>query len=623
LGARSPYAHLGFDPDELREKYRRERDKRIRPDGVYQYREVKGDFSHYVDDPYVAPGFAREPLHDDVDAVVVGGGIGGLLAGARLREAGVETIRVIDRAGDFGGTWYWNRYPGAQCDVESYIYLPLLEETGCIPKEKYSHGPEILEYCRMVGRKYDLYEQACFQTEITELCWDDSACRWIISTNRDDRMEARFVVISTGTLERPKLPAIPGIETFKGHTFHTSRWDYAYTGGDPTGGLTGLADKRVGIVGTGATAVQCVPHVGAAAKHLYVFQRTPSSIGDRNNCPTDRAWAESLQPGWQQERMTNFTVLVAGGVQDVDLVRDGWTDITRNVASFIGGTSGGQQAAEEMAAALELADFQKMEQIRARVDAVVEDAGTAEALKPYYRMFCKRPCFSDDYLPTFNRPNVTLVDTRGKGVGRFTETGAVVDDEEYQLDCVIFATGFEIGTALTRRAGFDIVGRDGLRLSEKWASGLSTFHGLHSHGFPNLFFLGVTQTGFTVNFQHMLNEQTAHTAHIIKHCMDRDAGYVEATREAEQDWVATIRQLSTLSQEFLESCTPGFYNQEGRPGDPNSLIAGQYGEGPAAFFEVLRKWREEGGFRGLEITGHSSRCSEPAGPSVPTESTTR
>src|SRR5262245_4774960 len=283
----STYANLGFDPDALRARYRAERDKRLRDDGNEQYREVVGQFAHYLEDPYVEAGFTRAPLNDEVEVIVIGGGFGGLLAGARLREAGVEDIRIIEKGGDFGGTWYWNRYPGAQCDIESYIYLPLLEELKYVPVEKYTHAPEILKHSRAIGEHYRLYDNACFQTEVTEMRWDEPTARWIVKTNRGDAMRAKFVAMSNGPLNRPKLPAIPGVETFKGHTFHTSRWDYDYTGGDPEGNLSKLHDKRIAVIGTGATAVQCVPHLGAAAKQLYVFQRTPSSIDVRNNRPTD------------------------------------------------------------------------------------------------------------------------------------------------------------------------------------------------------------------------------------------------------------------------------------------------------------------------------------------------
>ncbi|MGA0195963.1 MAG: flavin-containing monooxygenase, partial [Ilumatobacteraceae bacterium] len=442
---------IDFDPDGLRDKYRSERDKRVRADGNEQYVEITGQFAHYLEDPYVARE-ERGPLFDEIDVVIVGGGFGGLLAGARLREAGVDDIRVIEKGGDFGGTWYWNRYPGAACDVESYIYLPLLEEIGYIPTEKYSKAPEILAHSQAIGRHFDLYRNACFQTEVTEIRWDEDDTRWVITTNRGDRMRARIVTMANGPLHRPKLPGIPGVESFTGHSFHTSRWDYEYTGGSSNGGLTKLADKRVGIIGTGATAVQCVPHLGEHAKQLFVFQRTPSSIDVRNNRPTDPEWAESLEPGWQQERMDNFNALVSGGFAEVDLVNDGWTDIIGNLLIRLRKEASPDLSADGLARNLELADFEKMNQVRSRVDEIVTDPQVAEALKPWYRQFCKRPCFHDEYLQTFNRPNVTLVDTDGQGVDRITENAVVVGGVEYEVDCLIYATGFEVGTEYARRS---------------------------------------------------------------------------------------------------------------------------------------------------------------------------
>ena len=386
---------LGFDPDALREKYRAERDKRLRPDANEQYREVEGDFKHFVEDPYTEP-VSRAPLTDQVEVIVIGGGFGGLLAGARLREAGVTSVRIIEKGGDFGGTWYWNRYPGAQCDIEAYIYLPLLEEVGYVPSERYARAPEIMEYSRRIGRHFNLYDDVCFQTEVTGLTWDEDAGNWLVTTNRGDAMRGRFVIMSNGPLNRPKLPAIEGIEQFEGHTFHTSRWDYEYTGGDAYGHLDRLGDKRVGIIGTGATAVQCVPFLGETAKQLYVFQRTPSSVDVRGNRPTDPAWASSLAPGWHNARRDNFNILLSGGYQEEDLVADGWTDIFRNVL-LVGATEDGEPIApEDVSHVMEMADFRKMEEVRARVDALVDDPETAEALKPYYRQFCKRPTFNDE-----------------------------------------------------------------------------------------------------------------------------------------------------------------------------------------------------------------------------------
>ncbi|MEM7100212.1 MAG: NAD(P)/FAD-dependent oxidoreductase [Pseudomonadota bacterium] len=591
---------LGFDPDKLREKYRRERDKRLRADGNDQYVEVKGDFSHYVDDPYIQTPIQRMPLTDEVDAIVVGGGFGGLLAAARLKEAGVTKVRVIEKGGDFGGTWYWNRYPGAACDTEAYIYLPLCEELGYVPSQKYAHAPEILQHSRNIAEHFDLYADACLQTQVTQMQWDEAAKRWVVHTNRDDAMRAKYVVLSTGPLNRPKLPGIPGISTYGGHTFHTSRWDYDYTGGGPDGGLDKLADKKVGIIGTGATAVQCIPHLGAGAHALYVFQRTPSSIDVRDNRETDPDWADTLQPGWQRERMENFNTLTSGGIVEQDLVQDGWTEIIRNLISLANyrGKDTDWSLVPQM---MEIADFKKMEQIRARADALVEDPSTAEALKPYYRQFCKRPCFHDFYLPTFNRDNVHLIDTQGKGVEALTENGVIANGEEFELDCIIFATGFEVGTEFTRRIGFDLIGKDRVRLSEKWADGVRTLHGIHSHGFPNLFFISNSQAGFTTNFPHAMDEAARHISYVVGECQARGVNVIEASKAAEDEWVEEIIRLSRFNEDFQAACTPGYYNNEGKP-NPKSAQNGAYGKGPNKYFAITKQWREDGGFPGMECS---------------------
>ena len=589
---------LDFDPEELRRRYREERDKRLRADGNEQYLEVTGDFARYLEDPYCDP-IVRDPLTDEVEVLIVGGGFGGLLAGARLREAGVDDIRIVEKGGDFGGTWYWNRYPGAACDVESYIYLPLLEEIGFMPAMKYTPAPEILAHCRAIGEFFRLYDTACFQTEVTAMDWDEAARRWIVSTNRGDAIRARYVVMANGPLHRPKLPGIPGIESYRGHTFHTSRWDYDYTGGTSEGGLTGLADKRVAVIGTGATAVQCIPHLGETAEHLYVFQRTPSSIDVRNNRPTDPEWVASLEPGWQRRRMENFNTLVSGGYEPEDLVADGWTDIIRKLLILVREQDAPDLSEKGLASTMELADFQKMEQIRGRVDALVNDPVTASALKPYYRQFCKRPCFHDEYLQTFNRPNVTLVDTGGRGVERITERGVVVDGIEYEVDCIVYATGFEVGTDYTRRSGYDLHGTGGVTLTEKWADGAATFHGMHSRGFPNCFVFSNIQSGFTVNFPHMLDVQSVHLAHILSVAAERGITRIETSQDAEDAWVQTILDKARANINFLESCTPGYYNNEGRPAE-RSLRNASYGGGSIEFIRLLERWRD-GSLSGLEV----------------------
>ncbi|MDP6979659.1 MAG: NAD(P)/FAD-dependent oxidoreductase [Myxococcota bacterium] len=588
-----------FDPDALRQKYREERDRRLREDGNEQYIEVEGQFAHFLDDPYAEPGFTREPLNDEVEVLVIGGGFGGLLAGARLRQQGVEDIRIIDPASDFGGTWYWNRYPGIACDIESYTYLPLLEEVGYVPKEKYAFGKEILDHSQAIARKFDLYRDVCFQTRVTELRWDADASRWIAETNRGDHMKAQYLCLATGPLNRPKLPGILGVEEFEGHSFHASRWDYEYTGGDSEGDLTGLQGKRVGIIGTGATAVQCVPHAGEWAEHLYVFQRTPSSVDVKNNPKTDPEWEQSLQPGWHRERMDNFNALVSGVPQAEDLVNDGWTDLIGKLLVGLAKGDGTEMSPEGIARSVELADFEKMEEIRARVDSIVEDPATAEALKPYYRQFCKRPCFHNEYLETFNRPNVTLVDTKGKGVERITKKGVVVDGREYEIDCLIYASGFEVGTDYSRRAGVEIVGREGQTLTEKWADGIRTLHGMHANGFPNCFIMSNPQAGFTASYPHLLDEQAQHIAYIIAHNRSQDVETVEASVEGEDAWVAQCLDRARNNGEFFENCTPGYYNNEGKTSE-QSAQNGFYGGGSLEFFKVLEDWRESGDLSGLE-----------------------
>jgi cyclohexanone monooxygenase len=406
--------------------------------------------------------------------------------------------------------------------------------------------------------------------------------------------------MANGPLNRPKLPGIPGVESFKGHSFHTSRWDYEYTGGDNYGNLVGLQDKRVGIIGTGATAVQCVPHLGASAKQLHVFQRTPSSIDVRANRPTEPEWAETLEPGWQKKRMENFSLLTGGGFAEEDLVMDGWTEI---IGKLLRAMRERREDTDPATAArtVELADFEKMEQIRARAQAIVDDPNTAESLKPYYRQFCKRPCFHDEYLQTFNRPNVELIDTQGRGVERITERGVVANGKEYELDCLIFATGFEVGTEFARRASYQVYGRNGLALSDKWKDGVSTLYGMQSRGFPNCFIIGLSQVGTSANIPHVLDVQSRHVSYIVEHAREHEVSTLDVTQEAEDAWVDTVVKASVASVGFLESCTPGYYNNEGRPNGELIRRNGTYAPGIMAFSKVLDEWRAEGNLAGLEF----------------------
>nr|AAL14233.1 cyclododecanone monooxygenase [Rhodococcus ruber] len=596
-----------IDREALRRKYAEERDKRIRPDGNDQYIRLDhvDGWSH---DPYM-PITPREPKLDHVTFAFIGGGFSGLVTAARLRESGVESVRIIDKAGDFGGVWYWNRYPGAMCDTAAMVYMPLLEETGYMPTEKYAHGPEILEHCQRIGKHYDLYDDALFHTEVTDLVWQEHDQRWRISTNRGDHFTAQFVGMGTGPLHVAQLPGIPGIESFRGKSFHTSRWDYDYTGGDALGApMDKLADKRVAVIGTGATAVQCVPELAKYCRELYVVQRTPSAVDERGNHPIDEKWfAQIATPGWQKRWLDSFTAIWDGvltdpselAIEHEDLVQDGWTALGQRMRAAVGSVPIEQYSPENVQRALEEADDEQMERIRARVDEIVTDPATAAQLKAWFRQMCKRPCFHDDYLPAFNRPNTHLVDTGGKGVERITENGVVVAGVEYEVDCIVYASGFEfLGTGYTDRAGFDPTGRDGVKLSEHWAQGTRTLHGMHTYGFPNLFVLQLMQgAALGSNIPHNFVEAARVVAAIVDHVLSTGTSSVETTKEAEQAWVQLLldhgRPLGN------PECTPGYYNNEGKPAELKDRLNVGYPAGSAAFFRMMDHWLAAGSFDGL------------------------
>ena len=583
--------------EEAREKYRIEREKRLRADGIRQYKELKGDYEEFDRDPYVEPGFTRDAVIEDVDVVIVGGGFGGMIEAANLTKAGVTNFRIVEKAGDFGGTWYWNRYPNAACDVESYVYLPLLEDTGYMPTEKYAKAPEIFAYCQLLGRTFDLYRGALFQTEVEDMRWDESRKRWNVMTSRSDILSAKFIVIAGGVLHKAKLPGIPGIETYAGRAFHTSRWDYSYTGGSSQSLMEKLADKRVGIIGTGATAVQVVPKLAEAAKDLFVFQRTAACVGVRNNKPTDPEWFKSLKPGWQAERTRNFTQAVTGAQPAVDMIDDEWTKMnwvdTRKLPEN-----------DEEALELERIDFENMERVRQRIADVIKDPATAELMMPWYSQSCKRPCFHDEYLPAFNRPNVHLVDTDGKGVNEINESGVIVNGVEYPVDLLIFASGFEVTTGYTHRLGFDPKGRDGVSLSEAWAEGPATLHGVLSNGFPNMFMISTVQGAQATNFVHSITEAAQHVAFLIEQCVKGDIATIEPETAAQDNWFETLfAQLWGIAR-YNATCTPGYLNSEGG-GDMRSARAIAWMTSVLGFAEYVENWRQQGDLAGLTLTPNS------------------
>ena len=524
--------------DEIKARFAEERDKRLayRPDGMDQYvSDFEGDLAKYETDPWAEKIIEREPIEDYVECLFIGGGFSALLTAARLRERGVESIRIVEKGSDVGGTWYWNRYPGAACDVSSYDYLPLLDELGYVPKSFFAKGPEIYAHCQSIAKKYDLYDLAIFQTTVTKTHWDEKAKLWRLATDRGDKLSAKFVIVANGTLAKPKLSKVKGMETFKGHSFHSSRFDYDYCGQD----LKKLKDKRVGIIGTGASAVQIIPRLGPAAKELYVFQRTPSAIDIRDDIPTDPDWAESLKPGWQKERLERH---VLGTKPDPDK-RAEIEALPRDVRT---------QRYENH-------NIEHQMRIHRRVEELVHDPETAEKLKPWYMHRCKRPTYDDDYLPTFNLPNVHLVDTDGQGISEITERGPVFEGTEYPVDVLIYATGFEVQVTGIYN---DIRGENGLELNEKYSEGMRTVFGIHSAGYPNLFIMGGYQASFQFNLTFMLQTQGFHIADCIKYARENGFDTIDAKPETEKWWVGEVIKYRGTTNRNKE-CTPGYYNFEG------------------------------------------------------------
>jgi cation diffusion facilitator CzcD-associated flavoprotein CzcO len=597
-----PGAHDTYDPESVRAKYLAERDKRLVP-GRADIRDLTTDerFTHYRDDPFT-PVTDRPPVTDEVEVVIVGGGIAGVTAGAKLRQAGIEGIRIIDEAGGIGGTWYWNRYPGVMCDVESYIYMPMLEELDYIPTRRYAFGEEILGHLEVIADRFDLVDEAMFHTGVTSATWDEEAARWRIRTDRGDEISCRWYVLAVGILNLMKLPTILGMEDFAGHAFHTARWDYSYTGGGPHEPLTGLADKVVALIGVGATGIQCVPPLAASAKHVYVFQRTPSAIGERGNRPTDPAFGRELEPGWQRSRMDNFQAVMLGRPVDVDQIDDGWT---HHYAAVQHPPRAKDMSMAEFLRSAEELDYGIMEAHRARIDELVADPATAEILKPYYRYLCKRPCFHDEYLLAFNDPNVTLIDCPA-GIERITAKGPVVNGQQYEVDCLIYGTGFEAElTPLYRRVGHQIVGRGGVTLAQKWADGAASLFGMMSRGFPNMFVMPAPgqQAVVTVNYTQLAVLGAEIVGGTIKLLRDKGIEVFDVSAEAEEGWTQKIVDSFVDGSSVMAACTPSRINNEGHPEQMNPRN-GNYGRGMGDWFayrDLLEQWLAAGTFEGLEL----------------------
>ncbi|KAI1115877.1 putative cyclohexanone monooxygenase [Nemania sp. NC0429] len=598
-----PLKTFPIDVEGITKRYQAERQKRIRKDGVAQFKQAAASFSRFKADPY-APPVHREPITSEVKVLIVGAGIGGIVAAVKLLDQGVDDFVMIDKASRFGGTWAWNQFPGAACDVESYLYLPFLEETGYLPKRRFSYSPEILEHFDRIAAKWDLGSKAQLQTEITSMVWDESLRRWHVKTAQGDHFTSQFIVTATGTLHEPKLPGIAGINEFQGDQFHSGRWDYNITGGDTTGKLHKLADKTVALVGTGATAIQILPHLAQSAKKVLVFQRTPSSVSQRENWETTPEMAASLKPGWQATGMLNLAKVMEGAILDVECTAvEGLHPITRQEIVREGEAVGVEVKNEDLPQLLPLADFRLMQTLRDDIDKRVHDKATAEKLKPWYPFMCKRPAFHNDYIDTFNKPNVELVDTDGQGVSHLTKDAIVANGTEYPVDLIIHSTGFDFIFAhdFERRTGIRLVGSKNQTIDEAWAEkGPSTLYGIYARDFPNMFNIGALQSGVGVTWLHTCQIAGEYIAAVIGKIAQQDEfEVVEPSLEASEEWGKDMEVGADMRLAFMSSCPPGYYNKEGKPEEVSSRC-GPYPKGVLAWAKALSDWQEEGNMKGLE-----------------------
>ncbi|OAF99390.1 FAD/NAD(P)-binding domain-containing protein [Paraphaeosphaeria sporulosa] len=626
-------------PEQL--KFMQEAAKRQRPEGTKQFQEL-----HYSDssrlrnlvDDIFADHAALDKRALPIEAggntkfLIMGAGMGGILNAIKLVQAGFkqDDIVMVEMGGGVGGTWYWNRYPGLHCDVESYVYLPMLEETGYVPSHKYTSAVEIRNYLVKLVEKFGLGDRIMYRTEVTSLQWDGGKKIWRVdmTTGRGNggtekatlSVNADFSILAGGIFPHPHVPKIPGLAGFEGDMFHTSRWDYAISGGsseDTFSELKGLEGKRVGYVGTGATAIQAVPEVAKFAKELLLFQRTPSQVNYRGQKPTDpKEWSERIAAGlgWQKARMENLAQHLSRNLPEgtVNMVDDEWSRLQAYCAvlgseRFTGLTP---DKIPGYLSELQAWDANHNTKARERISNIVTDKSTAERLTPWYPTWCKRPTFSDTYLQTFNKPNVHLVDTDGKGIDAVTSHAIIANGQEYPIDILILSTGYRSpaygGGDPAARNGIDIIGRNGLKMSEKWTSrGATTLHGVFSHDFPNLFFFAIAQASATANVNHTLEVQTSHIISIISHFSppsdprERKVA-IEPSAEAEEMWA--MRCLSGAA--FFSSvsvCTPGYITMEGDAMNHKSqeemIKAGRgspWSAGIVPFERMLEGWRADG-----------------------------
>lgn len=505
------------------------------------------------------------PDKPDCDVVVVGAGFAGLYMLYRLRDAGFST-RVFEAGTGVGGTWYWNRYPGARCDVESMEYSYSFSEALQQEwewTERYAGQPEILRYANHVAEKFDLRRDITFNTRVTGAVFDEDENRWTVTTDTGESVSATFVVMATGCLSSTNLPEFEGRDSFLGETYHTGRWPHE--GVDFTG-------QRVGIIGTGSSAIQAIPIIAAEAERLTVFQRTPNYSIPARNEPLDPGYVREIKAEYPQLRADNLRMHAGFGSRvhhnDAPARSDDAAAREANYATrwqrggftFLGAYNDLLRSREANETAAEF--------VRQRIRDTVNDPEVAELLCPDNVIGCKRPCLDTGYFETYNRSNVELVDARERAIERITPDGVVAGGREFELDCLVFATGFDAMTGAV--LGIDIRGRGGNTLKEQWDAGPRTYLGLCTVGFPNLFL--ITGPGSPSVLTNMIVSIEQHVDWITNCLRDLRRGgraTIEATRQAQDDWVDHVNTVAGLT--LYPTCN-SWYLGKNIPGKPQVFM---------------------------------------------------
>lgn len=530
-----------------------------------------------------------------LDAVVVGAGFSGMFAIYKLRELGFS-VRAFERGSGVGGTWYWNRYPGARCDAPSLQYSYQFSEALQQEwhwTEKYAAQPEILDYCNHVAERFALRDHITFNTTVSSIHYDENAALWQLSTAQGEQFKARFCVMATGCLSTTNLPNIPGIEDFRGESYHTGQW--------PKAGVD-LSGKRVGIIGTGSTGIQVITTIAEQVDQLFVFQRTPQFSTPARNEPTDPDYEAAIKSDYPNFRARNYRKPLAididldpkgpktfelNGEQRRQVFEQKWQEGGMSLALAFRDLTLNREANEAVSAF-----------IREKIDEIVEDKDVAALLKPPHIYGCKRPCIDTGYFEVYNRDNVHLIDASQHGIDKITADGVVVNGEEHQVDCLIFATGFDaiIGT-LNR---IDIRGLNHRELKDKWEEGPRNYLGLVSNGFPNMFFVsGPGSPSVLTNMVATSEKQINWIGDCMAYMRDNNIDVIDASKDAEQQWLLEVQRAAERT--LWGACNNWYYGAN-IPGKPRVFMP--YVDWPTYMAKVENVI--ENGYQGFEMKRHNA-----------------